>query len=165
MESIVIGEVFGAINDSGDNFLHDICRHGCLSLLLRAGWWLDQTHDPLLQQFNYEGYQCVHIVARCHRGQKAVQLLKALMELGADLNTPDRRSGSTALHLAVTYQDYELVTWMCQESSVNLEAFDYSTLTAYQVAWKRNDLKMMDIFTKFDADCDQPYSSDSESED
>lgn len=164
MESFVIGQVFGARNDKGDNFLHDICHHACLPLLVRAGCWIDQTHNPLLQEFNYEGYQCVHIVARRHRGQKAVQLLEVLMELGADLNVPDRTSGSTALHLAVIYQDYELVTWMCQETSVNLEACDFSGLTAYQVAWKRNDLKMMDIFEKFDADCDQPYSSESESE-
>ncbi|XP_063218593.1 receptor-type tyrosine-protein phosphatase S-like [Bacillus rossius redtenbacheri] len=164
MESFVIGNVFGARNNSGDNFLHDICYHGCLPLLLRAGWWLDQTHDSLLQQFNYEGYQCVHIVARRHRGQKAVQLLEVLMDMGADLNAPDRRSGSTPLHLAVIYEDYELVTWMCQETSVNLESCDYYSLTAYQVAWKRNDHEMIKIFEKFDADCDQPYSSESESE-
>ncbi|XP_063230446.1 uncharacterized protein LOC134535307 [Bacillus rossius redtenbacheri] len=164
MESFVIDEVFGAINNSGDNFFHDISRHGCMSLLLRAGWWLDETHNPLLQQFNYEGNQCVHIVARRHRGQKAVQLLEVLMDMGADLNAPNRTSGSTALHLAVINEDYELVTWMCQETSVNLESCDYSRLTAYQVAWKRNDHKMMKIFEKFDADCDQPYSSESESE-
>ncbi|XP_063219673.1 NF-kappa-B inhibitor cactus-like [Bacillus rossius redtenbacheri] len=164
MESFVISNVFGARNNRGDNFLHDICHHGCLSLLLRAEWCLDQTHNLLLQQFNYEGYQCVHIVVQRHRGQKALQLLEVLMDMGADLNAPDRTSGSTPLHLAVINEDYELVTWMCQEISVNLESCDYSRLTAYQVAWKRNDYKMMKIFEKFDADCDQPYSSESESE-
>ena len=164
MESYTIGEVFGAMNNNGDNFLHDICYHGCVSLLLRVGWWLDHKNNSLLHHYNYEGYQCVHIVARRHRGQEAVKLMKVLMDFGADLNAPDKTSGSTALHFAVINQDCELVTWMCQQTSVNLEACDYSGLTAYQVAWKRTDFKIMDIFLKFDADSDQPYSSESESE-
>lgn len=163
LNSIIISDFRRTVNYNGENIFHELCRHGNLFLLQKARCWLDKKTKFLLQQYNLEGDQCTHIVAHNHRKQEAVRLMEALMDLGADLNASSRVSG-TALHIAVFYQDYELVTWICQQTGVDLEAYDSSGLTAYQIAWKRGDFKMVDIFFKFDADCNQAYPSDSSSE-
>lgn len=167
MESLVIGKIFGEVDEIGNNFLQEICDEGCLGLLLRAGFWLDdKASEVLLQNYNFNGDQCVHIVAKVHRGLKAILLMEALVDLGANINEPDRISGATALHIAVVHEDHQLADWICrQDGVVDKEARDYAGMTAFQVAWKRRDLKMVDLLWELGADGDQPWESDSESDD
>lgn len=163
MDSQEIAEVFDAITTKGQNLFHDICHQGCVSLLLRAGYWIDEKNAFLLTEYDYSGEQCIHIAARRHRGGFAVQLIEILLQLGSDLNAPDRCSGNTVLHDAVLCKDYQLATWLCEQLQVNLYACNYARLTAFQIARKNKDEKMMDIFGKHGVDCEYLDLSDSDS--
>lgn len=91
------------------------------------------------------GEYCVHIAAQ--RGN--VDIVRHLASAcNTDLNTREGRSGYTALHIACENRNAELLAFLlsaeCQPK-LQLEAYTYGQLTAYQLAALVEDSDAMNV--------------------
>lgn len=162
MEPSPIQKLFGREPIRGNTIFHVLAKLGSLELLNRICDNVDEPCDSILHEKNYNGEFCTHVVAKNHRGQAAIVLMEALMNLGADLNAVDARAGFTVLHETVLREDYELAEWLCQQPRLNLDSKTWGGLTAYQLAFKKKNQQMMDLFRTQGANCEQPNVCDSE---
>lgn len=101
---------------------------------------LQRVRDTVSEQFGHflreitdKGETCVQIAANRHRGQHAIELIEALVYLGADINGTDE-IGNTALHYAVYYNDLLLATWLCHQPGINVEAKNQDGETPHRMA-------------------------------
>nr|AAX56954.1 vankyrin 2 [Ichnoviriform sonorense] len=129
----------------GGNILHELAYTGSLKLIdwIRDNY--DGPLDSLLQEFDNHGENCIHVAANTHRGRHAICIIKVLMELGADLNAPDRLLNITVLHIAVHHKDYTLAKWLCQQPNLDINVKSFDGLTAYGLARIEGDQEMMRI--------------------
>nr|AAX56956.1 vankyrin 4 [Ichnoviriform sonorense] len=140
-----IQKLFGRNHISGANIFHEIARTGFVELLYRIRDNYDGPLDSLLQEFDNYGENCIHVVADTHQGRHAISIIQVLMELGADLNAPDRLLNITVLHIAVHHKDYTLAKWLCQQPNLDINVKSFDGLTAYGLARIEGDQEMMRI--------------------
>lgn len=161
MDPATIANIFGKVPSTGTNIFHEIAAEGSIILLERVSQFIMPSNRFLLQERNYSGQECVHIVAYLHKGHLAIDLMKMLLNLGGNINAKNR-TGESVLHQAVYCENYELVKWMCEQPPLELNVTNRSGLTAYQIAFDRNDKKMMSILRSFGANAKifKVYSSD-----
>ncbi|CAH2089028.1 unnamed protein product [Euphydryas editha] len=142
-------EMMSDKNFFGENYPRPECEASPLTHLERTeSRCMDQPMSSPLTERNYNGEQCSHMIAKC-KDFNAREMMRRVLELGADINGQESLNGSTPLHLCVEERNYELAEWLCERPDVNLEATNYAGQTAYQLALKRNDslLKKMLIDT------------------
>lgn len=164
MEVTPYGKLFGRNTQTGNTIFHEIAELGSVTLLQRIRDNVTESYSSILREKNYSGEFCGHVAAK-HRGLRAIALLEILVELGADLNAITGCSGDTLLHETASSGDDELAEWLCEQQGINLNAKNYGTLTAYQVAFQRNNQKMMNILRTHGAQCEDPPMSDNASSD
>lgn len=134
----------GEHSSNGENILHYLCRNGGVVDLLHYENAITDENRYLVSEYNHRGQQCVHIVAS-EDNLDPKRKLKRLIEWGANINAKENIFGDTPLHITVRTKNYELAEWICQQSQVNLEALNYAQQTPYDLAYKRNDVKMMNL--------------------
>lgn len=147
---------------AGETIFHELAKYGALGVLYQIYTRTTEAFDDLLQIKNYEGELCTHVAAKYHNGSLAIQLIEVLELMGADLNGRNSCAGETILHGTVYDGDYELAEWLCKRPQINSDARNYARLTAYQIACKRDDEQMKEIFRKAGADCEEPEETSSE---
>lgn len=162
MESCPIEKFFGQVHRTGNTIFHEIAHDGLLTVLHRIEKSITQPYNHILQKTNNDGDSCIHVAASEHRDQHAINIIKALVDLGADLNGEHGFSKYTVLHLAVWNEDYKLVEWLCQQPQINMESDGWSGLTAYQMAFIENNQRMMNILQTHGASCEMPNEAASE---
>ncbi|AAX24120.1 vankyrin-b1 [Ichnoviriform fugitivi] len=157
--------LYGRDNEAGETIFHELAKLGALKVLYRIR---ERTPGPfvdLLSITNYEGELCTHVAAKYYNGFLAIDLIEVLVSLGADLNGRNSCAGETVLHRTVYDGDYELAEWLCRQPQINLDEENYGGLTAYQIAYKRNDEQLKEIFRKAGANCEEPKETSSEDSD
>lgn len=165
MENFGFEDLFGRDHETGETIFHELAKLGALGLLYRIYEQNTRSFVDLLQIKNHEGDLCTHVVAKYHSGFLAIDLIELLVLMGADLNGSTSCARETVLHRTVYDGDYELVEWLCRQQQINLDAENYSGLTAYQLAYKRHDEQLKRIFRKAGANCEEPEETLSQESD
>ncbi|XP_049303214.1 NF-kappa-B inhibitor cactus-like [Bactrocera dorsalis] len=92
---------------------------------------------------NYNGEYCVHLAAE--RGN--LQILRPLVQSGANINAREGRGGYTPLHISVERNNEELLNFLLNycKPKLNLEATTFGRRTAYQLACisKRSQMQLI----------------------
>ncbi|XP_069963044.1 NF-kappa-B inhibitor cactus [Bactrocera oleae] len=116
---------------------------------------------------NYDGEYCVHLAAEMGN----LQILRSLVQSGADINAREGKGGYTPLHISVERNNEELLNFLLLycKPKLNLEAITFGRRTAYQLACISNRSQMQLILEKHGAKQlpppDEDESSDDESSD
>ncbi|ULM71700.1 viral ankyrin 8 [Diadegma fenestrale ichnovirus] len=164
MDNCEIAKFLSGNPITGDTVFHELAKAGSVALLNRIGEIIDGPYDSFINEVNFCGATCVHVAAKLHRADRAIQVLELLVKLGADLNASHYLSGETVLHHAVWYEDRKLVTWLCQQQPrINLDARRRDGLTAYQMAFLEQNERMKNILQAYGANCEAPRESASTS--
>lgn len=162
--SKLIEKLFGINPRNGNTIFHDIAQDGSLMVLERIEYVFDEQWKNILKTINYDGDSCVHIAASRSKGIKTIRLLELLVELGVDLSVQNTATGCTVLHIATWRKNYRLAKWLCQQPNFQINAKHWDGLTAFQLAFVREDKKMMQILRTCGAVCETPKKSYDESD-
>lgn len=155
MSSAPIPQVIYREPNTRNTIFHAFAEMGSLHLLYWIHGKLGEDANHILHARNYFGETSIHIAARAHRGKRAIELIKALVEFGVDLNAPERFTGVTALHETILNEDYELAEWLCKQPGIDMELKTWHGLTAYQWAFRRKNKKLMNILRTYGARCEE----------
>ncbi|EAT48252.2 AAEL000709-PB [Aedes aegypti] len=155
---MVAGAKTGIRDVEGNTPLHLACLHqrtDCAKELLNP---LSQD----LEQWNYNGKRCVHIAAETSN----IEILRSLVSAGADINSREGKSGQTPLHIAIEYNNEQLVNFLLDECpKLRLEQVTYAGLTAYQLAAIQHNQTLLTGLKSHGAEPLTPPESDYEEED
>lgn len=102
------------VDCNGDTPLHIACRHGnlpCFSVITQN--CSPQHLNIAMAAYNYHGQNCLHL-ASVHG---FLSLVENLVDLGADVDAKEQRSGRGALHLAVDQQNLALVQLLLRKGA------------------------------------------------
>ncbi|AEE09521.1 viral ankyrin [Cotesia vestalis bracovirus] len=144
MHSDGLLQFLSAQDNNGDNYFHEACRSNSLDHFERVVKFVEYPIPAILTQRNSSGEQCTHIIAKSQK-HYAVEMMKIVMDLGADINGKEKFSGFTPLHLCVWKKNYELAEWLCQVPWIDLDARDHKGHTAWHMAYVNADFKMINI--------------------
>lgn len=144
MHSDGLLQFLSAQDNNGDNYFHEACRGNSLDHFERVVKFVEYPIPAILTQRNSSGEQCTHIIAKSQK-HYAVEMMKIVMDLGADINGKEKFSGFTPLHLCVWKKNYELAEWLCQVPWIDLDARDHKGHTAWHMAYVNADFKMINI--------------------
>ncbi|XP_075224741.1 NF-kappa-B inhibitor cactus isoform X2 [Lycorma delicatula] len=122
-----------------------------------------------INQYNYDGMTCLHLAVR----EGNLNIVKCLLEYGADVNARELKCGLTPLHLAIREKNEAVCQFLlnyCRDS-LDLEMPTYGGITAYQMAGRvlptvavhLNQLGA--IFHPFDDSDDSDYDESTDSDD
>ncbi|XP_066281123.1 NF-kappa-B inhibitor epsilon-like isoform X2 [Branchiostoma lanceolatum] len=83
-----------------------------------------------LEQRDYEGFTCLHLAA----SERHYHIVQYLVHIGADVNSPDGKSGRTALHHAVERNDIQMVRELLFGCRAQVDAQMYNSCTPLHLA-------------------------------
>ncbi|TRY75928.1 hypothetical protein DNTS_033491 [Danionella cerebrum] len=139
-QPVIVGQLLKAgcdsslVDEQGNTALHIACRKGsmaCFGLLTQGC----SKHLPaILQMPNYSGHKCIHVVAV----HGFLSLLESLIQLGADINAQEQCNGRTPLHLAVDFQNYEMVKLLVTKGA-DVNSLTYGGHTACHLTYGRQN--------------------------
>lgn len=167
MENPRFEHLYDENEETGETILHELTRFGEFKVIWRMQERTPGRFNNLLRIKNNDGEFCIHLAVKLHRGGLAINLIKVLRAIGADLNARDASGGYTVLHLAVDYDDDKVAAWLCRQPQINLDARNDAGLTAYQMASKNENNRLKEIFRSAGADCEEleeAYSEESDEE-
>ncbi|BAF45733.1 vankyrin-d8.2 [Ichnoviriform fugitivi] len=104
---------------TGNTIFHEAAKDGSLELLYSMRDSMQKPYRSILRKKNKDGETCLHVAVKNHTGLLAINLVKVLVELGADLNAQEERSHVTVLFLSVCQGDHELAKWLCWQPGIN----------------------------------------------
>uniref|UniRef100_T1D472 Putative cactus n=1 Tax=Psorophora albipes TaxID=869069 RepID=T1D472_9DIPT len=173
---VVAGAMIGIRDIEGNTPLHLACLHqrtDCAKELLTSLSAQELQHcSPAvlaaikipqdLEQWNYNGKRCVHIAAEtCN-----IEILRYLINAGADINSREGKSGLTPLHIATELRETKLADFLLNECpKVRLEQVTYAGLTAYQLAALQHKQTLLSALQKWGAEPLSPPESDYDMDD
>ncbi|XP_029535094.1 B-cell lymphoma 3 protein-like isoform X2 [Oncorhynchus nerka] len=135
----------GALDRNGQTAVHLCCEHGqqaCLSVVL--------SHPSILtclEVRNYEGLTPLHLAVQ--GGDK--ELVRMLLDAGADINAMDIKSGHSPLIHAVENHNMDMVHFLI-ENDCNVNGQSYSGNTALHSACGRGQVDTARLLLKNRAD-------------
>ena len=146
---VVGGADVEARDRHGNLAIHLACREGfpdVLRVLLQPILEEEEqwnNYDVSLQNFNhtiesvnYEGLTCLHLAASYNH----VDVLKILLENGADINVKAEKSGRTILHEIAWSGNLELVKFLLRcGRTLDINAKSYDDCTAFDLARSRGN--------------------------
>ncbi|KAJ8356486.1 hypothetical protein SKAU_G00192800 [Synaphobranchus kaupii] len=125
------------VDDSGNTALHIACKRGslsCFGVLTQV----DSSHLPsVLTTPNYCGHNCLHL-ASIHG---FLSLVETLLRLGADIDAQEQCNGRTALHLAVDFQNHELVQLLVAKGA-DVNSLTYGGYSPYHLTFGRQNAEI-----------------------
>uniref|UniRef100_A0A8C8VI50 NFKB inhibitor beta n=1 Tax=Pelusios castaneus TaxID=367368 RepID=A0A8C8VI50_9SAUR len=150
----------------GHTALHLACREGwqaCAQQLL-SGHRSCKEHDACSQLdcTNYDGYTPLHVAVL----RKNLEMVKLLIDSGADLNKAELSCGRSPLHLAVESQSSEVVECLLR-AGVDTGAQMYVGYTPIYSAMHRPNQKILQLLREFgseEPDWDSEESVDDSSD-
>nr|AGQ20166.1 AsIV-cont00051-ORF1 [Apophua simplicipes ichnovirus] len=122
---------------SGENIFHEIARENSLWMLRRITHTVNENIDFLLRESNDRGETCIHIAANGRSEKTTIAMIEMFVRLGADINARNI-TGETPLHYAVCNDNCQLIQWLCEQESIDLNAMNQHLLTPYELAIIRN---------------------------
>ncbi|XP_063698672.1 NF-kappa-B inhibitor cactus [Culicoides brevitarsis] len=181
VRDLVIGGAKTTIRDRrGNTALHLACLNGhkdCVKQLLTPLDLFEKNRSPIsgtlsfnLETWNYDGETCIHLAAKCGKPVR-IEIIKILVEFGADINAREGKQGRTILHRAVEEGDESLVQLLLKECpKLDVNICTYAGLSAYQMAFANASYNqkfkiIAQVLLKRGADSTPMISDDSESED
>ncbi|XP_044590340.1 NF-kappa-B inhibitor cactus-like [Cotesia glomerata] len=147
MHSDGLLQFLSAQDNNGDNYFHEACRDNSLDHFERVVKFIECPIPAILAKRNSSGEQCTHIIVKSQE-HYVVEMMKIVVDLGADINGKEAFSGFTPLHLCAKKKNYELAEWLCQVSWIDLDARNHKGHTAWHMAYINDDFKMMSILRK-----------------
>ncbi|XP_018587758.2 B-cell lymphoma 3 protein homolog [Scleropages formosus] len=135
----------GTLDRNGQTAAHLCCEHGlrsCLALILKYS-----ECQSCLKVRNYEGLTPLHLAVQ--KGDK--ELVRLLLDSGADIDAVDFKSGRSPLIHAVENNNMEMIS-MLIESGVNVNAQSYSGNTALHSACGRGQVEAVRVLLRNGAD-------------
>lgn len=133
----------------GGNYFHEACRSAALLQNIKP--YVQVEHRHLLRAHNHDGLQPIHVAAMMETGKPAAKIIELLIEMGADINGTERDNHYTALHIATSKKDYDLVEWLCKQNDVSINALSSMKKTPYEIARIKGDRKMMKMLENLGA--------------
>ncbi|XP_053696786.1 NF-kappa-B inhibitor cactus isoform X2 [Sabethes cyaneus] len=142
---VLAGAELGVRDVEGNTALHLACLNShtdCARELLTplSPLELQQSNPALpasvkipqdLEQWNHNGKRCVHIAAE----RSNIEILRYLVNAGANINARDGKAGLTPLHIAVESGNESVMNFLLDECpKLRLEQETLAGLTAYQLA-------------------------------
>lgn len=134
-----------ALDRNGQTALHLCCEYeqqDCLSLLLSQS-----SSSTCLETRNYEGLSPLHLAVL--RGHK--DLARMLLNVGADINAMDIKSGQSPLMHAVESNNVDMVHFLI-ETGCDVNSQSYSGNTALHSACGRGQVDTVRLLLKSGAD-------------
>jgi len=128
---------------NGNTALSIACRDGLfriVNILVTAvkhryvNECLQTQMSQLFAVVNYEGHTCIHLAANNNH----LEVVKFIIESGADINTAEAKTGRTILHNACISGDKTLVRYLIKLRSCNINAKSYDSLTPFDLARARS---------------------------
>lgn len=160
IRQLLLAGIDQTIRDAnGNTALHLACYYGksisAKELLTPA----DLKQD--LELWNYDGRTCVHLAAEVG----SIEILRYLINAGADINAREGKSGLSALHISIERGNEGLANFLLDECPrISLEAVTYAGLTAYQLAAIQDKRILLKDLTRKGAAQISPPDSDVESD-
>lgn len=155
---------------AGNTALHLACKEGrydCAKVLLFPTTGNLNDIQQLLDCTNYDSFTALHIAVI----RKDLEMVKLLLDSGADLNKQELSCGRSPLHLAVESQCPEVVECLLQ-AGANKDAQMYVGYTPLYSAMYRQDQRILQLLRRFgsrepewDSDESLDMSSDEEEQD
>jgi len=170
VRDLIIGGAKTTVRDRhGNTAMHLACLNGqkeCLKQLLAPVHHQQIRHD--LELWNYDGETCVHLAAKCC----STDIIKCLLEHGADINAREGKQGRTILHKACEEGNEILVCFLLNDCKAHLDidAETYAGLTPYQLAasnaaYNQKYRRIVQELLKHGADTKPLPADDSDSDD
>ncbi|XP_069063003.1 NF-kappa-B inhibitor beta isoform X2 [Pleurodeles waltl] len=155
---------------AGNTALHLACKEGrydCAKVLLLHTTGNFNDIQKLLDCTNYDSFTALHIAVI----RKDLEMVKLLLDSGADLNKPELSCGRSPLHLAVESQCPEVVECLLR-AGANKDAQMYVGYTPLYSAMYRQDNSILQLLRRYgsrepewDSDESLDMSSDEEEQD
>lgn len=121
--------------------------------------FVDQSNFWLLEEYDYLGRNCVHLIVQyihTRSIQETKEMLAILCSLEIDINRKNRSTGDHILHVLVRKQAYEITDWLIERTYMDLDGVNKKGETPYHIAFKNEDFVMMQLLYKFGAKCEEP---------
>ncbi|ULM71698.1 viral ankyrin 6 [Diadegma fenestrale ichnovirus] len=160
-----IPQVSGRNPITGNTIFHDAAKDGSLDLLYSIRDNMTEPYYSILAEKNNDGETCIHVAVKNHRGLLAINLVKVLVELGADINAQQESSLYTPLLLSVWLGDHELTEWLCQQPKIDWRAKNWDSMTVLDYAYILQDERMLVDILLPAVDADDGTDQESETSD
>lgn len=106
----------------------------------------------------FTGKTCLHIAA----SQGHLEVVKQLLNLGADVNAREDLGGMTALHLALERNQKEVIWLLLNERKLCVATRNYAGLTCYDLAKELNQQSTLLLMVHRNFDEDKDFEVESE---
>ncbi|BFZ07441.1 hypothetical protein BsWGS_10479 [Bradybaena similaris] len=158
----------------GNTPLHNACRLGyedVVRTLLKPVEYQETLQNKYnipyqrlpqdLESRNYEGLTCLHLAAIGGH----INVMELLLEVGANVNAVEGKSGKTVLHFAVDWGNMTMIKFLLSQQSIDINARTYAGLPPILLAYGRGNVDVMDELYSRGAICESlSLSEDSDDE-
>jgi ankyrin repeat protein len=142
----------------GNTPLHNACRLGyedVVRTLLKPIEYAETLQNKYdipyqrlpqdLESRNYEGLTCFHLAAVGGH----INVLRLLLDAGANVNAAEGKSGRTVLHFAVDWGNLSMIAFLLSQRDTDINARTYAGLTPILLAYGRRNHDLVDeLFSK-----------------
>uniref|UniRef100_A0A8C8TJX9 Nuclear factor NF-kappa-B p105 subunit n=1 Tax=Peromyscus maniculatus bairdii TaxID=230844 RepID=A0A8C8TJX9_PERMB len=141
-----VGADLSLLDRWGNSVLHLAAREGhdkILSVLLK-----NRKAALLIDHPNGEGLNAIHIAVMSN----SLPCLLLLVAAGAEVNAQEQKSGRTALHLAVEYDNISLAGCLLLEGDAHVDSTTYDGTTPLHIAAGRGSTRLAALLKAAGAD-------------
>uniref|UniRef100_A0A8C2LLV9 Nuclear factor NF-kappa-B p105 subunit n=1 Tax=Cricetulus griseus TaxID=10029 RepID=A0A8C2LLV9_CRIGR len=141
-----VGADLSLLDRWGNSALHLAAREGhdkILSVLLK-----NRKATLLIDHPNGEGLNAIHIAVMSN----SLPCLLLLVAAGAEVNAQEQKSGRTALHLAVEYDNISLAGCLLLEGDAHVDSTTYDGTTPLHIAAGRGSTRLAALLKAAGAD-------------
>jgi len=144
---IVSGATINLIDREGNSSIHYCCKNGDLNTLrqfftpITKAETTNLTYNVtasgcsnfkkfILNDKNFEGQNCIFLAAQSGN----FELIKYLVNEGAEINSQELKEGNSAMHLAVQLKSVDLIEFL-KTCGAHINKLNYANKTPLHLAW------------------------------